>query len=74
MITSLNQLGLVLNIVGSLLIAISIGKNPANANIQTAGAKKVYLASFNHPTLFRVGFYLLVFGFILIFISSFINK
>jgi hypothetical protein len=73
-INLLNQSGLVLNIAGSLLIAFSFGKHLGDAyNIDNRG-KKVYMASFLHPRLFRIGIYFLVFGFILIFVSTFINK
>lgn len=48
----LNQLGLVLNIAGSLLIAISFGKHIGGGYNIDKNGKKVFLASLLHPIFY----------------------
>lgn len=63
------KLGLILNIVGTIMIALSVGKNLADAHQFDEKGRKVYLASFLHPKLFILGLGLIVVGFILQFIA-----
>ena len=62
-------LGLVLNVLGTIMIALSFGKNLANAHQLDEKGRKVYLASFLHPKLFRWGLVVIVVGFVLQFIA-----
>ena len=59
------KIGLVLNIVGTLMIALSFGKNLADAHQLDEKGRKIYLASFLHPKLFYMGLTLIIFGFII---------
>jgi hypothetical protein len=54
--------GLILNLIGSILIAFSVGKNFEGA-YQTKNNKKKYLASILSPALFWWGIWLLIVGF-----------
>jgi hypothetical protein len=54
--------GLIFNLIGSIMIAFSIGKNYEGA-YQTKNNKKIYLASIMSPTLFWWGIWLLIVGF-----------
>ncbi|KKL52017.1 hypothetical protein LCGC14_2289690 [marine sediment metagenome] len=69
-ITHLNQFGLIFNIVGSLLIAFSFGDPPSTAYQVDKKGRRINLAAFLHPKLLRLGVFLIVFGFILIFIRT----
>jgi hypothetical protein len=55
--------GLGLNFVGTVLVALSIGKNPEAMNPTKRGP--VYFASFRHPAWFRWGLGLIAVGFLL---------
>jgi hypothetical protein len=57
------KLGIILNFVGTVLIAYSFGSNLESAHQTDRKARKVYLAVFLHPSLFRVGMLLLALGF-----------
>lgn len=63
----LGQLGLALNFLGTVAVAFSFGKNPLGSYQSGGplGEKKVYLASFKYPRLFRVGLALIALGFVL---------
>jgi len=63
------KIGLFLNIVGTLIIAFSFGKNIEDANQIDRKGRKVYLVSFLHPKLFYWGLILVIIGFILQFIA-----
>jgi len=63
------RLGLALNIFGTIMIALSFGKNLADAHQLDEKGRKVYLASFLHPRLFMWGLVIIVVGFILQFIA-----
>lgn len=65
----LTKLGLLFNIAGTIMIALSFGKNLANAHQFDRKGRKVYLASFLHPKLFYLGLMLVIIGFILQLIS-----
>ncbi|MEE9214114.1 MAG: DNRLRE domain-containing protein [Thermodesulfobacteriota bacterium] len=51
--------GLILNLIGSLMIAFSIGKNPEGAY----QGDKIYLASILYPKMFWCGVIILILGF-----------
>ncbi len=61
----LTRAGLTLNIVGTLMVAFSFGENLGEAYQFDSKGRKVYLASFLRPMLFRWGIGLLVLGFAL---------
>ncbi|PIR24691.1 MAG: hypothetical protein COV43_08990 [Deltaproteobacteria bacterium CG11_big_fil_rev_8_21_14_0_20_42_23] len=50
------------NLIGSILVAFSFGKNLGGAYQETGNGKKVYLASFLHPSLFKIGLPMIVLG------------
>lgn len=57
--------GLVLNMFGTFMVAISFGKNIADGHQTDKKGRKTYLASFLHPKLFYTGLSLLGIGFLL---------
>ena len=61
------NIGIILNLIGTILIAFSFGsypdKNSAPYTINDQGGKK-YIAYFNYPNLFKIGIALLLLGFI----------
>lgn len=61
----LAKMGLVLNILGTVMIALSFGKNLADAHQLDEKGRKIYLASFLHPKLFNWGLAIIILGFIL---------
>jgi hypothetical protein len=63
-LSNLSKAGLILNIVGTLMIAYSFGTNREEAH-QLYKGEKVYLASFLHPRMFKWGIFLIVIGFFL---------
>lgn len=66
---TLAKVGLVLNIVGTAMIAFSFGKNLADAHQLDDKGGKVYLASYLHPRLFKWGLAIIILGFILQFVA-----
>jgi len=66
----LNQLGLVLNIIGTLFVAFAFGNPLYTAEQTDSKGRKFNLAMFRHPRLFKIGVSLLVLGFILMFIAT----
>ena len=56
--------GLILNIVGTLMVAFSFGRNLEDAH-QVKNGHKVYLSSFLHPKLFAGGVIIIILGFFL---------
>lgn len=61
----LAKIGLVLNIVGTLIVALSFGKNLEEAHQLDNKGRKIYLASFLHPRFFYWGLAIIIIGFIL---------
>lgn len=59
------KLGIFLNLIGTILVAFSFGKNLEGANQTDGKGRKIYLASFLHPCWFKVGMFLIIIGFIL---------
>ena len=59
--------GLILNLIGTVLIAFSFGKNLEDANQPDKNKKgrKIYLASFVSPLKFKIGMVLLFLGFLI---------
>jgi hypothetical protein len=62
---ALNKIGLIFNIVGTLMIALSFGKNLEDAYQTNNKGQKVYLASFLRPKIFWFGILFLLLGFII---------
>jgi hypothetical protein len=67
----INSLGLLLNIIGTLLIAFAFGKNLEDANQTDKKGSKILLASFLHPCWFKWGIGILLNGFFLQLLSQF---
>lgn len=61
---TLGRLGLMLNIVGTLMIAFSFGRNLEDAHQIDNQGREIYLASFLYPGLFRIGIAMIVLGFL----------
>jgi len=61
----LMKFGSFLNLLGSIFIAFSFGRNLGNAYQEDKNGRKVYLASFLYPRLFRLGLALVIIGFFL---------
>ena len=59
---TLTRLGLFLNIVGTVMIASSFGKNLEDAHQLDKKGRKVYLASFLRPKLFNWGLVIIALG------------
>jgi len=66
---TLARVGLFLNMLGTVMIALSFGKNLADAHQMDEKRRKVYLASFFHPKLFKLGLAIIILGFILQFVA-----
>ena len=64
-IVTIVRIGLVLNLLGTLFVAFSFGQNLEEAYQEDEKGRRIYLASFLHPTLFNVGLILLGLGFVL---------
>lgn len=64
----LNNIGIILNLIGTILIAVSFGRLPNKQGAPYTGdgkGGKKYIAYFNYPYLFCGGLLLLFLGFIL---------
>lgn len=59
------EIGLVFNIVRTFMIAFSFGKNLGDAYQLDKKRRKIFLASFLYPKLFKLGLALLTIGFFL---------
>jgi len=57
-------IGLFLNFIGTILVAVSFGKNLGGGYQNDARGRKVYLASFLYPSIFKSGLALLALGFV----------
>ena len=62
--------GLILNLIGTLLIAFSLSKNLGGAYQKDEKGRKIYLASFVSPTMFKIGIGLVMLGFLLQIIAG----
>ncbi len=62
---TLARTGLILNFVGTVLLAFSFGKNLNDAHQTNRKGKPVYLASFLHPWFFYGGLAIIAVGFLL---------
>ncbi len=62
---TLAKIGLFLNILGTLMVAFSFGRNLAEAHQINEKGRKIYLASYLHPILFKLGLFLIIIGFVL---------
>jgi hypothetical protein len=63
-------IGLILNLVGMLLIAISFGGTVEAAQQTDTQGRKIYLAALLHPRVFLFGLSILGLGFLLQIISE----
>ena len=64
----LNNIGLIFNLIGTILIAFSFGPYPdkkSAPNTADGNGDKKYIAYFNYPSLFYLGLLSLFIGFIL---------
>lgn len=60
---TLSRAGLILNLIGTIMVAWSFGKNPGEAHQNDAKGRRIYLASFLYPSLFRWGLGVIGVGF-----------
>ena len=65
--------GLILNLIGTLMIAFSVGRNREDANQEYKG-KPYYLAAILRPKTLIWGISLVILGFFLSILDSFILK
>lgn len=65
----LNQFGLILNIVGTILVAFSFGDPPSTAQ-QFKNGRAINLAAFLHPRWFKIGVALIIVGFVCMFVAT----
>jgi hypothetical protein len=66
---TLTRVGLIVSSIGTLMVAVSFGKNPGDANQEDEEGRTVYLASLLHPRLFRWGLWIVILGFLLQFLA-----
>jgi len=66
-------IGLILNIIGTLLVSFSFGTNLGEAHQIDDKGRKIYLASFLHPGWFKSGITLLVIGFFMQLVFALIS-
>jgi len=52
---NLAKIGIFLNLIGTIMVALSFGKNLEESHQINNKGKKVYLASFLYPKLFYIG-------------------
>lgn len=65
---TVSNFGLVLNLVGSILIAIAIDTPPVDGQpgwLDFASGRQYNFVTLNHPLFIKIGFVLLLFGFLL---------
>lgn len=65
-----DKLGLLLNLIGTILIAFSFGKNLGEAYQEDNRGGRIYLASFISPMAFKCGIGLVIIGFLLQIITG----
>ena len=66
---TLSRIGLIFNLVGTVLVACSFGRNLEDAHQTDTKGRPVYLASFLYPSLFRWGLGAICVGFLLQFLA-----
>ena len=59
------RFGLILNFAGTVMIALSIGKNLGGAYQTDGKGPPRYLAAVLHPRLFKLGMIVLILGFVM---------
>jgi hypothetical protein len=59
------KIGIFFNLLGTILVAFSFGKNLEEAHQKDEKGRKIYLASFLHPFWFKAGMFLITIGFLL---------
>lgn len=67
---NLDKVGLILNIIGTLLLAFSFGTTKEGPMTGTENGKFLKVSHLTRPWFFRVGVGILLFGFIVQFISA----
>ena len=60
-----SNVGLILNAIGSFMVAISFGENLGGAYQNDKKGGKIFLASFLRPKSFRIGLFIMGIGFVL---------
>jgi hypothetical protein len=68
-----NQIGLIINFIGSIFIAISFGIVKTNVLLVDINNKSVKTVALKHPYLFRWGIIFVIIGFGLMFFSTFLQ-
>jgi len=66
----ISKLGLILNFVGSIIMAISFGKSIVGTEEEDDQGRIVPIASLIHPLLFKVGMVILSLGFLISIITK----
>lgn len=66
---TLERFGLILNLVGTILVAFSFGKTVIDAYQEDENGNRSDLAAFRHPALFRLGIVSIYLGFTILFFS-----
>jgi hypothetical protein len=64
-IVTITQTGLILNFIGTVLVACAFGANLGGAYQEDDKGRRIYLASFLRPRMFWLGLALLGAGFLL---------
>jgi hypothetical protein len=64
------RIRLILNFVGTVMIAFAFGKNIEDAHQEDKKGRPIYLASFLRPRLFKVGMFVLIAGFFISILSA----
>ena len=67
-------IGLTLNFVAAIFVALSIDKCPSEVYQEDEKGRKIHLTAMVHPLGFKIGLILLIFGFFLQFVSVFVYK
>jgi hypothetical protein len=62
---TLSRIGLIFNFVGTVMIALSFGRNLGEAYQSDKQGRRIYLASFLSPLLFKLGLVVAALGFLL---------
>lgn len=66
---TLARFGLLFNLAGTIMVAMSFGKNLGDAYQTNKKGQRVYLASFLYPKLFHWGLITLAVGFLVQFFA-----
>lgn len=70
---TIGKYGLIASFVGTIFVAVSVGKlksgetGPQPSYVSDHKGNKMYVTHLNHPRIFKVGLFLIAFGFVLQF-------